>query len=56
MRAREIVLAVWARTGLPVPAKQELYRITSTFNTALGRRVGKGVVMVKGRPKRWEIK
>ena len=56
MRAREIVLAVWARTGLPVPAKQELSRITSTFNTALGRRVGKGVVMVKGRPKRWEIK
>ena len=55
MTAREIVLAVWARTGLPVPAKQELYRITSTFNTALGRRVGKGVVMIEGTPKRWVI-
>jgi hypothetical protein len=53
MTAREIVLAVWDRTGLPVPAKQELYRISSTFNTALKRRVGKGVVMVEGRPKRW---
>ena len=56
MMAREIVLAVWADTGLPVPAKQELYRITSTFNMALGRRVGKGMVMVEGLPRRWEIK
>ena len=57
MTAREIVLAVWARTGLPIPAKQELYRITSTFNTALARRVGQGVVMVEGKPKpkRWFI-
>ncbi len=52
---REIVLAVWARTGLPVPAKKELYRISSTFNAALGRRVGKGVVMVEGMPKRWHL-
>ena len=55
MTAREIVLAVWARTGLPVPAKQELYRISATFNAALGRRVGKGVVMVEGVPKRWAL-
>ena len=55
MTAREIVLAVWVRTGLPVLAKQELYRITSTFNTALARRVGKGVVMIEGTPKRWTI-
>ena len=55
MTAREIVLAVWARTGLPIPSKQELYRITSTFNSALGRRVGKGVVMIEGRPKRWMV-
>lgn len=53
MSAREIVLAVWERTGLPVPAKQELYRISATFNMALSRRVGKGVVMVDGVPKRW---
>jgi hypothetical protein len=50
MTAREIVLAVWDRTGLPVPAKQELYRITSTFNAALRRRVGHGVVAVDGNP------
>lgn len=55
MTAREIVLAVWARTGLPVPAKQELYRISSTFNAALRRRAGKGVVMVEGKPVRWSL-
>jgi hypothetical protein len=44
MTAREIVLA-----------KQELYRITSTFNMALSRRVGQGVVMVDGKPKRWAL-
>lgn len=55
MSAREIALAVWERTGLPVPAKQELYRISATFNMALSRRVGKGVVMVEGVPKRWFI-
>lgn len=55
MSAREIVLAVWERTGLPVPAKQELYRISATFNMALSRRVGNGVVMIEGTPKRWFI-
>ena len=55
MTAREIVLAVWARTGLPVPAKQELYRISATFNMALARRVGKGVVVIEGTPKRWVV-
>ncbi len=53
MSAREIVLAVWERTGLPVPAKEELYRISATFNMALSRRVGNGVMMVEGKPKRW---
>jgi hypothetical protein len=56
MTAREIVLAVWARTGLPVPAKEELYRISSTFNSALRRRVGSAVEAVEERPVRWQIK
>jgi hypothetical protein len=55
MTAREIVLAVWERTEQPTPPKQELYRITSTFNMALSRRVGQGVVMVDGKPKRWAL-
>jgi hypothetical protein len=56
MTAREIVLAVWERTGQPAPPKDELYRISSTFNMALGRRVERGVVMIEGKPKRWLLK
>jgi hypothetical protein len=55
MTAREIALAVWERTKVPMPPKEEFYRITSTFNMALSRRIGKGVIRHEGKPMRWSI-
>jgi hypothetical protein len=55
MTTREIVIEVWERKVLPMPPRQELYQITSTFNMALGRRIGQGVVRIEGRPPRWAI-
>jgi hypothetical protein len=55
MTAREIALAVWERTKIPMPPKEEFYRITSTFNMALSRRIGKGVARHEGKPLRWSL-
>lgn len=56
MTAREIALAVWERTKVPMPPKNEFYRITSAFNMAMARRVGKGVIRHEGKPVRWSVK
>jgi hypothetical protein len=55
MTGREIALAVCARAGMPAPAKKELYTITSPLNMALGRRVGRGVERIEGRPKKFSV-
>lgn len=51
----ELALKALERAGEPIPDKWAVWSIANSFGTSLSRHVGKGVVMVEGRPRRWSI-
>lgn len=55
LTTREIVVRVLERRGQDEPPYDELKLICASFNGALRNRIGRGVRLVDGYPKRWEI-
>lgn len=55
LTTREIVVRVLERLGQAEPPYDELKLIAASFNGALRNKIGRGVRLVDGYPKRWEI-
>ncbi|MEQ1726076.1 MAG: hypothetical protein ABL882_09145 [Sphingopyxis sp.] len=55
LSTREIVVRVLAHHKMAEPDYDELKRICASFNSALTNRVGRGVTLVDGHPKRWAL-
>jgi hypothetical protein len=55
LTTRQIVLMVLERHNMPEPELDELKLICASFNGALPNRIGRGVRLVDGHPKRWAI-
>jgi hypothetical protein len=53
LTTREIVLRVLEYHSISEPEYDELKLICSSFNSALTNRVGRGLVLIEGHPKRW---
>ena len=56
MTAHELAVAVLERLDMPIPPYPDLRRIMASFNGALARKEGKGIVCYPGKPKRWAVK
>jgi hypothetical protein len=55
LTTREIVVRVLERHNMPDPHYDEVKLICASFNSALRNRIGRGVMLVDGHPKRWVI-
>jgi hypothetical protein len=55
LTARQIVVLVLERLGHAEPSSGELNLIAGSFNSSLRNRIGRGVRLIDGYPKRWEI-
>ena len=55
LTTRQIVVRVLERHGMPEPDYDELKLICSSFNGSMLNQVGRGIVSVEGRPRRWQI-
>lgn len=55
LTTRQIVVRVLDRLRMPEPPYDELKLIAASFNSALRNKIGRGVRLLDGYPKRWEI-
>ena len=55
MTAREIAAKALAAHGITLPDGKTLSTIAGSLAASLERRVGNGVAMIDGRPKRWQL-
>jgi|CXWL01.1.fsa_nt_gi hypothetical protein len=55
LSTREIVVRVLEHHKMAEPDYDELKRICASFNGALRNRIGRGVTLVDGYPKRWVV-
>jgi hypothetical protein len=55
LTAREIALRVLAARGVEMPDARALWAAAGSVSGALNRRVGQGVVVIEGYPKRWSL-
>lgn len=55
LTTREIVVRVLERHNMPEPHYDEVKLICASFNSALRNRVGRGIVLIDGHPKRWQL-
>ena len=56
LTTREIVVRVLEHHKMPEPHYDEIKQIMTSFNGALRNRIGRGVVLVDGYPKRWAVR
>ena len=55
LTTRQIVVQVLERHTMPEPDYDELKLICASFNGCLLNQVGRGIVSVEGRPRRWAL-
>ena len=55
MSAREITIEALASCGIDLPDSKTLTIVAGTIAGGLERRVGNGVTVIEGRPKRWQL-
>ena len=55
LTTRQIVVQVLERHAMPEPDYDELKLICASFNGCLLNQVGRGIVSVEGRPRRWMV-
>jgi hypothetical protein len=53
LTTRKIATQVLERLGLPKPDRWEFNSLCASFHTSLSHQIGKGLVVVEGRPRRW---
>lgn len=55
MTAREIATKALASPGIELPDSKTLSAVAGTITACLERRVGVGVTVIEGRPRRWQL-
>ena len=55
MTARESAAKALAVHGIALPDNKTLFAVAGSLAASLERRVGNGVAMIDGRPKRWQL-